>query len=369
MNSDASRTEVAIWAGFLVPATTIISDSFASVRANIRATCRNNKAEFSAEESTDGTLANRIRVSALPFTTVAAAINLVAGVPIAVWPWTLAPTTCTYFSLASAVAHRSRLAGVQLIRVSDRMTVIYLLDQSDSIPVAKRQLMLQYAIENVKKFRRSNREDRAGLIVFGREASIEFPPLDDDLPPIRAPESYLGKTDATNLESALKLAQASFPEDSARRVVILTDGNETLGQASAVAKSLSDAGIGIDVVPIRLDSSAEVLVEKIDVPGNVRQGQSVDAKVVVHRYVEEGSDRPVEGTLRITQRVGNSSTVNEQSVVLDQDVNIFPWTHKIDVPAGYTYEAVFVPKEDATIRSLKTIDRQPLPTLVAKAAS
>ena len=238
------------------------------------------------------------------------------------------------------------LAGVQWIEVSDRLTVIYLLDQSDSIPVAKRQLMLQYAIESVKKFRRSNREDRAGLIVFGREASIEFPPLDDDLPPIRAPESYLGKTDATNLESALKLAQASFPEDSSRRVVVLTDGNETLGQASAVAKGLADAGIGIDVVPIRLDSSAEVLVEKIDVPGNVRQGQSVDAKVVVHRYVEAGSDRPVEGTLRITQRIGNSSTVNEQSVVLDQDVNIFPWTHKIDVPAGYTYEAVFIPKEE-----------------------
>ncbi|MFN9713655.1 MAG: hypothetical protein ACK57G_07675, partial [Planctomycetota bacterium] len=38
------------------------------------------------------------------------------------------------------------LAGVQWIWTSERQTVIYLLDQSDSIPLAKRQLMLRYAI-------------------------------------------------------------------------------------------------------------------------------------------------------------------------------------------------------------------------------
>jgi hypothetical protein len=108
------------------------------------------------------------------------------------------------------------LAGVQWIWTSDRQTVIYLLDQSDSIPLAKRQLMLRYAVESVKKFRRTsnNRNDRAGLIIFGREASIEIPPLDENLPPLNQPESYLGKTDATNIEGALKLAAASFLEDS-----------------------------------------------------------------------------------------------------------------------------------------------------------
>ncbi|MDZ4852964.1 MAG: VWA domain-containing protein [Pirellulaceae bacterium] len=236
------------------------------------------------------------------------------------------------------------LAGVHWIWISDRTSVIYLLDQSDSIPAAKRQLMLRYAIESTKQHRRANRQDRAGMIIFSREASIEFAPLDENLPPISQPESYLGESDATNIESAMKLAQASFPENSARRIVILTDGNETLGTASATAKRLSENGIGIDIIPIHLDSTSEVLIEKIDIPGQVRQGQPVEARVVIQRYTEGPHAKDVEGRLRVTRRVGNQTeTVADGPVTLDQEVNVIPIPHRVDQPAGYTYEAEFIP--------------------------
>jgi uncharacterized membrane protein len=241
------------------------------------------------------------------------------------------------------------LAGVQWIWTSDRQTVIYLLDQSDSIPLAKRQLMLRYAVESVKKFRRTsnNRNDRAGLIIFGREASIEIPPLDENLPPLNQPESYLGKTDATNIEGALKLAAASFLEDSAKRIVILTDGNQTLGSAETTAKRLAETGIGIDVIPVRLDSSTEVLVEKIDVPGYVRQGQTVEARVVINRYQEAGTDaKDIEGRLRVLRRIGNQiETLVDAPYTLDRDINVVPIPHRIEETAGYTYEAEFITKE------------------------
>jgi uncharacterized membrane protein len=235
------------------------------------------------------------------------------------------------------------IAGVQWIWSSERQTVIYLLDQSDSIPVAKRQLMLRYAIESVKSHRRDRREDRAGLIVFGREASIEIPPLDENLPPLTRPESNFGKTDATNLEGALKLAAASFLEDSAKRIVILTDGNQTLGSAESAAKRLMETGVGIDVVPVRLDASTEVLVEKIDVPGYVRQGQTIDARVVINRYREPGAaDEPIPGRLRVVRRIGNQSDVLVDSpYTLDRDINVVPIPHRIEETAGYTYEAEF----------------------------
>ncbi len=234
------------------------------------------------------------------------------------------------------------IAGIQWIWSSEKLTVIYLLDQSDSIPVAKRQLMFEYAIQSVKQHRHSERQDRAGLIVFGREASIEVPPFDEDLPNINRPESFFGKSDATNLESALKLAQASFLEDSAKRIVILTDGNQTLGSAEATAQRLSDTGIGIDVVPVRLDSKTEVLVEKIDVPGFVRQGQTVDARVVINRYSESGNAKDIPGRLRVVRRIGNQSEVlADGPYTLDRDINVIPIPHKVDETAGYTYEAEF----------------------------
>ncbi len=240
------------------------------------------------------------------------------------------------------------IAGIQWIWSSEKLTVIYLLDQSDSIPVAKRQLMFEYAIQSVKAHRHSERQDRAGLIVFGREASIEIPPFDEDLPNINRPESFFGKSDATNLDSALKLAQASFLEDSAKRIVILTDGNQTLGSAETTAQRLSDTGIGIDVVPVRLDSQTEVLVEKIDVPGFVRQGQTVDARVVIIRYSEAGAAKDVDGRLRVIRRIGNQSEVlADGPYTLDRDINVIPIPHKVEETAGYTYEAEFTTDDPA----------------------
>ncbi|OUW87246.1 MAG: hypothetical protein CBD74_01855 [Saprospirales bacterium TMED214] len=236
------------------------------------------------------------------------------------------------------------IAGVQMVWVSDRVTVMYLLDQSESIPQPQRTQMLDYVIDNVKKHREGAREDRAGIIVFGRDASIEIPPFDDDIPQLRRVESMRGRADATNLESALNLAQASMPEDTSRRIVIVTDGNENLGQAKKLAARIAGSGIGIDVVPVLLSSENEVLVEKIDVPNNIRKGQPFEARVVVNNYADSDTGKPSTGKLRVTQKVnGEVQLLLEENIALNPGKNVFPLQHQIDQPAAYIYNAEFVP--------------------------
>src|SRR5688572_10770481 len=46
------------------------------------------------------------------------------------------------------------LAGIQLQKISDRVTVIYLLDQSESIPKMMREAMLEYVMKDVEAHRR-----------------------------------------------------------------------------------------------------------------------------------------------------------------------------------------------------------------------
>ncbi|GIW96725.1 MAG: hypothetical protein KatS3mg111_0058 [Pirellulaceae bacterium] len=240
------------------------------------------------------------------------------------------------------------IAGVQWVWISERTTVIYLLDQSDSIPRAKREVMLRLAIESVARHRREARGDRAGLIVFGREATIEFPPYDENLPFVQDVESYLGRTDATNLEAALKLAAASFPEDSAKRIVIISDGNETLGSAALTARSLVDSGVGIDVVPVAQEATSEILVEKIDIPSSIRQGQPFETRIVISRYTTGNDGQPIRGRLRVTRRVGpEEQTILDQPVTLERDVNVFPIQDTIQQAAGYMYRAEFVPDDPA----------------------
>ncbi|QEG42035.1 von Willebrand factor type A domain protein [Roseimaritima ulvae] len=244
------------------------------------------------------------------------------------------------------------LAGVQLVWTSDRMTVMYLLDQSESIPEAKRQLMLDYVIRNVRRHRDAARQDRAGIIVFGREATIEIPPFDDNIPQIRRLESYIGRKDATSLESALVLAQAAMPDDTSRRLVIVTDGNENLGNAQKLASRLADSGIGIDVVPVILESRAEVLVEKVDLPADIRKGQPFEARVVVNSYTDDEDATPVSGRLQVTRINSEASESSAQEdllvdspMTLEPGKNVFAFPHQIDRPAPYTFRARFVPDE------------------------
>ncbi len=235
------------------------------------------------------------------------------------------------------------LAEVQTLRTSDKITVIYLLDQSESIPLEKRQAMLDYVIDDVEQHRDRTREDRAGVIVFGRNATIEIPPFDDDIVVLGGIESYISlSTDATNLEGALKLAQASFSEDSAKRIVIVTDGNENMGDARSIAASMADDGIGIDVVPVKLTARAEVAVERIKLPPDIRKGQPLEAHIVMHNYADE----PVSGRIKITRRMGaNEQLLGEQEVTLDPGKKVLTFNEQIDQPAVYTYQADFVPDD------------------------
>ena len=79
-------------------------------------------------------------------------------------------------------------------------------------------------------------------------------------------ETSLDRIDATNLEAALKLGLAAFPEHSAKRLVVVTDGNENLGDSRTMAQVAAARGVGIDVVPVILQARAEVAVEKMTLP-------------------------------------------------------------------------------------------------------
>ncbi len=235
------------------------------------------------------------------------------------------------------------LAEVQLLRTSDKVTVNYLLDQSESIPLEKRQAMLDFVIKAVRDHRNDARGDLAGVVVFGRNATIEIPPFDDDILVLGGLESHVNlRSDATNLSAALKLAQASFAEGSSKRIVIVTDGNENLGDARSVAAALAEDGIGIDVVPVKLTTRSEVAVERVMMPSDVRRGQPMETRVVLNNY----SEQTVAGRVRFSRRVGlNDEFLGEIDVELEPGKRVLSFADKIEDPGAYTYQADFIPND------------------------
>ncbi len=243
------------------------------------------------------------------------------------------------------------LADVQLLRSNEGLTVIYLLDQSASIPSTQRQAMLAYVVDEVEAHRDDKYRDRASVIVFGREANIEIPPLDDDLPLYDRVEGSANlRTDATNLEAAMKLAQATFPEDASRRLVLISDGNENIGRAENIARQLSNDGVSIDVVPVNLSRSAEVAVDRVALPGDIRKGTPFDATVVINNLtpVTENDSGQVQGRVKLIRRRGqHEETLSEQDILLEPGKRVLRFSDELDEPDFYEYQAVFTAAEAA----------------------
>lgn len=246
------------------------------------------------------------------------------------------------------------LAHAKWEQKTNRLTVIYLLDQSQSIPKDIREAMVDYVIKEVETHRRIDKRDRAGLIVFGADAKIESAPFDGRLPIINRLESADQiDSSSTSLEAALKLAKASFNEDSASRIVIISDGNENLGDSRKIAKSMSEEGIGIDVVPVELIATSEIQVEKVVIPTDVRKDADFQTRVILDNKSAPGeAGKAVPGTLRVVRKsariAGQESPTEllaEQRITLEPGKNVIGFPSKLTSSGIYSTEAEFIPDD------------------------
>ena len=114
--------------------------------------------------------------------------------------------------------------------------------------------------------------DRTGVIVFGRFPRLELPPAQVGQLPIKNLRNIVQQSgiddNYTDIAAALKLALASFPEGSSKRIVLISDGNENLGNAVEQARLAKHNGVQIDAVAIAAGrrNLNEVMVERIEAP-------------------------------------------------------------------------------------------------------
>jgi uncharacterized membrane protein len=230
------------------------------------------------------------------------------------------------------------LAEMQVVRTNDRLTTIFLLDSSQSIPREWQGRMLQYINASNKAQRRP--EDLSGVVVFGKDARVEIPP-NPNPGPLAAIENKVDEEN-TDLGGAIKLALASFPEETARRLVILSDGNENRGRAIEQAQAAKGLNVQIDVLPISYRYDREVLVEKVSVPPDVKKGETVNINVVIR------ASEPTRGKLQIFQRSDTGTAAvggpEPTDVTLQRGLNVLTLKKEITEPNFYTFSAEFLPE-------------------------
>lgn len=164
------------------------------------------------------------------------------GIPLAVlgWRWLseldpMRRSVVTLLRVGLLTTLAVILAGPRTIQEHDDLTVIGLLDISGSIarfaqlpeiPELGRRSNLEYLRRWFRAATQNKApDDRFGLIVFDGKATVISVPtkgdyIDDDLD-VRTMEG-------TNLAESITLALAMFPAQTAKRLVLISDGNETI---------------------------------------------------------------------------------------------------------------------------------------------
>src|SRR5438552_10934636 len=216
------------------------------------------------------------------------------------------------------------LAGFQLSRPSKKLCVLFLVDRSDSVPAEEQEAAVRYVNDAA---RRMGPNDTAGVLVFGGDAYVEFMPS----PKLKVNNiASVVSRDYTDLAGALRLALAAFPEDAQKRIVLLSDGNENLGNAVQEATAATSAGVQIDAVPITYEYAHEVMLDRLAVPSEAKEGEPFDAEVIASSTYETN------GVLRFWQ---DSGYVGEQKVHLVPGKNRFKISRSLPRPHFYQFEA------------------------------
>ncbi len=201
------------------------------------------------------------------------------------------------------------LAGTQVVQSADRLAVVFLVDASDSMGQTAREAQLDYLRAALAAM---GPDDLAGIVQFGANALVERP-----LSSVRevARLQSTPATGNTDLAEAIRLGLALFPDDVARRLVILSDGLPTVGDTTAAAELAAASGVEISYARFTPQADLpEVQVTEVRVPSAVNAGQQFDLSLTVE------AEASTPATITVLQ---SGAIFHQETVTLRQGTNNF----------------------------------------------
>jgi uncharacterized membrane protein/Mg-chelatase subunit ChlD len=259
---------------------------------------------------------------------------LLGAIPLIVWIFWRSTTHLSPPRRALVLAFRVlmialvvlSLSGLSIENPTQQVNVMFAIDGSDSIGEEGRAAGLSFVQRSLRQMKPG---DQAGLIVFGGDASVEF--ALQPAPEIARITSTIS-THATDIEHALELTMAQFPPEGKKRLVLLSDGNETQGNVHEAALVAQSLGAEVWSVPIGSNQHPlDVQLDRLVVPARVNVDEPMEVRVVV-------SNRQATTAQLLLFR--DQTLLGERSVELHPGKNAFVFFDTLDEPGLHRYEAV-----------------------------
>lgn len=231
------------------------------------------------------------------------------------------------------------LAGAQVEWPVDTITTVFVADVSDSISGPDRVRIENFIREALAQ---KPDADRAALVLFGGDALVE------QLPQTKVTMPAFASTplkNATDIEAALRLALALLPNEGGRRLVLLSDGQETQGAAQKLFDLAAARQVELSIYPLgQLDptGSPDVQIEQVLAPSQARQGQAIPIQVVVK------SSQATAATLRL---FSDGSLAESRPVRLTQGRNQFEFNLPVTATGFRRFRVELEAAEDSRLQN------------------
>jgi uncharacterized membrane protein len=223
------------------------------------------------------------------------------------------------------------LAGLEVVQRGDNLAVVFLVDVSDSMPQEAVRAEVDYVRSALQGM---GPEDRSALILFGADALVER-----SMSPLKELEAVTSApiTNQTDLAKAIQLGLALFPSGYAKRMVILSDGTQTSGDALEAAKFAVASEVQIVAVPFVNQRGAEVSLTDIDVPTHLRQNEQFDLNVSVQ------ANAPTRAAVRV---LAGGQILYEQTHELRRGNQTLSLPFRAGEPGFVNYQVQIAPEQD-----------------------
>jgi uncharacterized membrane protein/Mg-chelatase subunit ChlD len=218
------------------------------------------------------------------------------------------------------------LSGLSVENSTEQVNVMFALDASDSVGEEGREAALSFVQRALKQMKTG---DQAGIIVFGEDVSVEL---------ALQPNATIAKIAstvsrrATDVGHAVEVAMAQFPPAGKKRIVLLTDGNETQGNVQEVALVAQSLGVEIWSVPLGTNQRPmDVQLDRIMVLPRVNISEPIDVRVVI------SSQQATPAHLLLFR---GQTLIGEREIELHPGKNAHVFADILEEPGLHRYEAV-----------------------------
>ncbi|MGI8928194.1 MAG: VWA domain-containing protein, partial [Candidatus Limnocylindrales bacterium] len=216
------------------------------------------------------------------------------------------------------------LAGFHLVWPVDRLTTVFVVDMSDSVGQAGRESALSFLRESLEE---RPEGDKAAIVAFGGEALVERLPAElTDLDRIAS----VPATSATDIGGALRLASALFPDDTQKRIVLVTDGNDTTGRGQSEASLAASRGVQIETFVVGLGAAEETIIQRVHSPTTARVGEDLEIEVTISSTVAQPAS---------VRLFGDGTQIGVQNVNLIAGLNSVVFTTRATEAGFHTFRA------------------------------